>query len=119
MSGLNAIQCVVFTAIALAVAIGQILFKITSLSLASADNLPVSLLRNATFWIAIILYAVATLAWIFVIRGVPISRAYMFMALTYVFVPVLSAIVLKEEIGVMNVVATVLIMTGIMISAWK
>ena len=119
MSGLDPIQWAMFAIIALAVAVGQILFKITSLSLGSPDNFLTALLKNLLFWIAIILYGSATVAWILVIRNVPISQAYMFMALTYVFVPILSAIVLKEQIGMTNVVASFLIISGIIISAWK
>ena len=43
----------------------------------------------------------------------------MFMALTYVFVPILSAIVLKEQLDMTNVLASFLIISGIIISAWK
>jgi drug/metabolite transporter (DMT)-like permease len=117
--GLDGIHWAMFAVIALVVAVGQILFKITSLSLGSPDNSLTALLKNSSFWIAIILYGAATVAWILAIRSVPISRAYMFMALTYVFVPILSAIVLKEQIGMTNVVASFLIISGIIISAWK
>jgi uncharacterized membrane protein len=42
----------------------------------------------------------------------------MFMALTYVFVPILSAVFLREQIGVMILVGTFLI-SDIIVSGWK
>lgn len=103
--------------VSLAVAVGQILFKATSLSLGQKENLFVTLSRNPTFWIAIMLYAGATLVWIILIRGIPISRAYMFMALTYIYVPILSAVFLKEQIGVAHLIGAFLIMAGIAVAA--
>jgi uncharacterized membrane protein len=43
----------------------------------------------------------------------------MFMALTYVFVPILSAVLLREQIGVMILVGTFLIISGIIVSGWN
>ena len=76
--------------IPLVVAVGQILFKVTAVSNAGQGFL--GLLGNATFWTAIILYGVATVVWIPMIESVPISRAYLFMALTYVYVPLFATV---------------------------
>lgn len=112
-------QWVSLATIALIVAIGQILFKMTSETLNGSEPYIVSLLKSPVFWIAIALYGSATIAWIVVIKNVPISRAYMFMALTYVFVPGLSAAFLGEEISATNAVASLLIICGIAVTAYS
>lgn len=79
------------------IAVGQILFKIASEKPDLSDVR--TLVMNAHLWAAVVLYGTATLAWIFVIKGLPISRAYMFMALTFVYVPILSAIFLGDPLS--------------------
>lgn len=118
MNSFSWVQWVSLSAVALAISIGQILFKLTSSSLESREPLVVALLRNPTFWAAMVLYGSATIAWILVIRAIPISRAYMFMALTYVFVPLLSAFFIGEKIGISNVLAVCLILAGVAVSAF-
>ena len=100
--------------IPLVVAVGQILFKVTAVSNAGQGFL--GLLGNATFWTAIILYGVATVVWIPMIESVPISRAYLFMALTYVYVPLFATLFLQEAVSLRSVLGTVLIIVGILIS---
>jgi drug/metabolite transporter (DMT)-like permease len=101
--------------IPLVVALGQILFKMTAV--ANSGQGIAGLLTNVTFWIAIVLYGAATLAWIPTIESVPITRAYFFMALTYLYVPALSAIFLHETISVRVWLGTAVVIAGITIAA--
>jgi undecaprenyl phosphate-alpha-L-ara4N flippase subunit ArnE len=100
--------------IPLVVAAGQILFKMTAV--ANSGHGYVGLLTNTTFWIAIILYGAATVAWIPTIESFPISQAFMFMALTYIYVPAFSVIFLHEDLSARSVFGTALIIAGIIIS---
>lgn len=101
----------------LVVATGQILFKIVSFA-ASEQGLW-GVFSSPTFWIAIFIYGTATLAWIFVIRDVPIGRAYIFMALTYAYVPAMSAIFLKESFSLQSGAGLAIILAGIAVTVWQ
>lgn len=118
MNPLSWTQWAVLSGVAFAISVGQILFKMTSSSLGARDSIVIALLRNPTFWTAMVLYGCATIAWILVIKAIPISRAYMFMALTYVFVPLLSAFFIGEKIEASNVLAVCLILSGVAVSAF-
>ncbi len=96
------------------IAVGQILFKITSRDVAALDV--ASLLKlsvNGYFIVALLLYAVATVAWVYVLRHFPLSKAYMFMGLTFVFVPLLSYWFLKEPISLRYLAGAAFIVLGI------
>jgi drug/metabolite transporter (DMT)-like permease len=96
------------------IAIGQILFKLASEQVSL--NEPRSLALNPYLWSALVLYGSATIAWVFVIRDIPISRAYMFMALTFVFVPFLSFLFLKEPLNIRLMLGVGIILAGIYVS---
>lgn len=102
------------TIIPLIVALGQILFKMTAVE-NSGQGLA-GLLTNVTFWIAIVMYGAATLAWIPTIQSIPISQAYFFMALTYVYVPALSVLFLHETISNRALLGTALVIAGITVA---
>ena len=114
---LNALQYFGLVAIPFVVASGQILFKMTATSNAGQGVL--GLAGNVTFWIAIVIYGAATVAWIPTIESVPISQAYLFMALTYLYVPLLSAFFLNERIAPQNMLGVGVIILGIVISVWR
>ncbi|MDD9905760.1 MAG: EamA family transporter [Rhodospirillaceae bacterium] len=76
---------------------GQILFKKTSDAVAEG-NLIVSLLSSVTFWVAITLYGVCTLLWIFALKHVPLSIAYSLFSLSFIIVPTLSYFILNEPV---------------------
>ena len=98
----------------LVVAAGQSLFKMTAV--ATAGQGLQGLLTNVTFWIAIIMYGAATVVWIPTIKSVPISRAYLFMALTYLYVPLLSTIFLGEHISLGSIIGNIIVIVGIIVS---
>lgn len=98
------------------IAIGQILFKVTSLSLTTNENLIATLLRTPTFWIAIIIYGAATVAWIPIIKDVPISQAYLFISLTFLYVPTLASVFLGEPFSMRTLVGSAVVVVGILIS---
>jgi undecaprenyl phosphate-alpha-L-ara4N flippase subunit ArnE len=96
------------------IAVGQILFKMTAV--ANAGQGLIGLVSNVTFWIAMVMYGAATVAWIATIESVPISRAYLFVALTYIYVPILSSIFLKEQVTIRAFVGITIVIVGIVIS---
>ncbi|WP_294533959.1 EamA family transporter [uncultured Rhodoblastus sp.] len=101
-------------AVPFVIAVGQILFKMTAVS--NAGQGPLGLLSNVTFWIAIVIYGSATIAWIATIESVPISRAYLFVALTYLYVPLLSWIFLREQVTYRTFAGMMIVIVGIVVS---
>lgn len=95
---------------------GQLLFKISSgrLSEASLSGFA-RLLLDPVFLVAITVYALATFLWVFVLRSVPLSFAYSFMALTFVIVPLLSALFLGEVLSLRNFAGSALIIAGLLV----
>ncbi|MGE4611174.1 MAG: EamA family transporter [Paracoccaceae bacterium] len=53
--------------------------------------------------------------WVFVLRSVPLSFAYSFNALTFVIVPVLSALLLGEVLTMRNYLGAALIISGLLV----
>ncbi|MGQ0502700.1 MAG: transporter [Panacagrimonas sp.] len=102
----------------LAISAGQLLFKIAS---RTAGELSISsilaLFANPWFLSALVLYATATIAWVFVLRHVPVGRAYLFMSLSFIAVPFAAWAVLGEIPDVRQMVGVLVITAGIAISS--
>ena len=94
------------------IAAGQLLFKCTADSQALSGTY---LHPRTLLWLlsALILYGVTTFGWIWTLQQGPLSRLYPWMALAFVIVPLLSAVLLGERLqpiywlGVMMIVAGV------------
>jgi len=98
------------------IAIGQVLFKLTSERLLAREGGHFfSIAFDPIFIAALILYGTATLLWIIVLKTVPLSFAYSFMALTFVIVPLLAALFLKEPLTLRYAFGASLIMAGLVI----
>jgi drug/metabolite transporter (DMT)-like permease len=101
-----------------AIAAGQLLFKLSARKV--ADTEPVSVFIDLAcdpwFILAIILYAGATLLWVWILRQVPLTVAYPFFALTFVFVPLLSGIFLGEKVDLTYYAGVGLIIAGITVT---
>jgi drug/metabolite transporter (DMT)-like permease len=112
-------QTGVILACVAAIVLGQILFKIVALDLGAAGL--AGLLDNyraaALLAFALTLYAAATLAWIWVLGTVPLSRAYLFMSLSFAAVPILAHFVLGERLSLQLLAGALLIVAGILVTA--
>lgn len=98
-----------------AIAIGQVLFKMTSEKLVTANAPFYTVAFNPVFIAALILYGSATLLWIYVLKRVPLSYAYSFMALTFVIVPLLAAWWLGETVTLKYALGSALIIAGLLV----
>lgn len=103
---LSAVLCVV------AISIGQILFKWAGLQIQTEVSwfswrvmLPVG--------IAAIIYGTTTLVWINLLRNVALNKAYIFMALSFVLVPLASNIIFRESVTSFYLIGTLFIVIGI------
>ena len=99
----------------LIIAIGQILFKLASERLVESGKGLYMVLFDPIMILALALYGGATIVWIYLLKSVPLSYAYSFMALTYVAVPILSIVFLGETIGLKYWVGAGLIIFGLFV----
>lgn len=67
------------------------------------------------FIMGLCLYGVTTLGWVWCLQEMPLNRAYLFMALAYVFVPLLSWMVFGEVPSIKYLLSALLIVSGILI----
>lgn len=95
----------------LGISTGHVLFKLCGARLKDAGL--AGLLSFELFYAAILLYAVVTFLWIWTLQDIALSRAYAFIALSFVLVPVFSRIFLGEVMPPVFWAGTALIMTGI------
>ncbi len=96
---------------------GQIMFKIVSgrLDAPSLKSL-MNLFLDPMMLLALSIYGIGTIVWIYLLRTVPLSTAYPFMGLPFCLVPILSAIVLAEPLGWRTGVATAMIIGGLVVA---
>jgi multidrug transporter EmrE-like cation transporter len=106
------------TAIALILSVGQLLFKFAALRLPAVDHLRDlrHLLGDPLLWLALILYGVATLLWIFMLQRVALMHAYPFAALAFVLVPIGASTFFGERLSGGVVIGTGLIVLGICVT---
>lgn len=98
------------------IACGQVLFKMASQRIVSSGDKFHMILIDPVFIFSCAVYAAATLLWTYVLRTVPLSYAYAFMALTFVVVPILAIFWLGETITTRYVIGGVLIISGLFIA---
>lgn len=97
---------------------GQILWKfgvskMTSWDLVSVINLMLSPLILA----GLILYALATVFWLYILSKVPLSIAYPFQSLTYVFGIVAGYLIFKENVSFVQWCGVILLVLAVYLIA--
>lgn len=94
---------------------GQILFKLSAISLKKTGNIFDPSTMWLLFW-ALALYGVMTLAWIWVLQKADLGRIYPLMALAFVIVPLGSHYFFGERFQPQYFAGIVLIMIGIFVA---
>jgi drug/metabolite transporter (DMT)-like permease len=113
-------QIALLVVYAVALAGGQLLFKMAAMR--SATDGPLSeritgSLLNGYFAAAIVLYAVLTVLWVWILSFTPLSRAYPFVALAFALTPALGAMMFSEPVSMRLVIGIVLILGGLLFVA--
>ena len=101
-------------------AAGQILFKLASLRLVPDGSLVErvsSLLQNWLFLAALAVYLVLSVLWVWVLSFTPLSRAYLFVALSFAIVPVAGAVLFAEPLSPRLMIGIGLILCGLLFVA--
>lgn len=114
MSGFYVALCILFACL---LATGQILFKMGALLLeqSSRGGLSLDVLKNGYLVLAVCLYALATVLWIWILRRIPLNVAYPFTAIAYMLVPIAGFFILKEPLSGRLVFGSLLIVAGVWI----
>ena len=97
------------------IASGQILFKLSALSLRKTGSLfdPSTMLL---LFAAFTFYGVMTIAWIWVLQKADLGRIYPLMALAFVIVPIGSYFFFGERFQPQYFLGVALIMAGILVA---
>lgn len=104
-----AVLCVV------GLAVGQILFKISAISLSQTGSF-FAFKTAATLFSAMTLYAITSVAWVWVLQKVELGRVYPLMALAFVLVPLGSYFIFGERFHLQYFLGVSLIMIGIVVA---
>jgi drug/metabolite transporter (DMT)-like permease len=100
--------------VVLMIVAGQLLFKaIANRAVASPDASLLSQLVNWQFVLAIAIYGVGTITWIWTLRFVPLNLAYPIYALAFVLLPIASYFLYGEPLGWQHAVGSALIVAGV------
>ena len=96
--------------------VGQVLLRLAAQAERPGYAAWQAVALSAWVWMGLIIYALATLAWLAVLRELPLRLAYPFVALAFVLVPVLAWAMLGEELRLSTVAGALLIVAGIWVS---
>ncbi len=98
---------------------GQVGFK--ALGSAYSEGLTWQAAWNSkyTLLFVLFLYGIATILWIYLLSYMDLSKAFMYYGLTFVFIPLISALLLKEQFNYQRqIIASALIIAGIIIATY-
>jgi len=103
---------------AVALAGGQLLFKLAALRFTPAarwtDNV-LALALNPYLIVAVLLYGLLSVVWVWVLTFVPLSTAYPFVALTFVLSIASGVVLFGEPLTIRLVLGGVMIIGGLFI----
>jgi len=118
--GLSLAQVVLLCGYAAGMAAGQILFKHASMRLAPEDSLVErisGLLQNWLFVAALAIYLALSVLWVWILSFTPLSRAYLFVALSFAIVPVAGALLFSEPMSLRLMIGIGFILCGLLFVA--
>ena len=113
------LQGLALAGVVVAMVIGQLLFKLSSAHVQLDGGLIklIGSLANWQFVVALAVYGLGTVLWVLVIKSVPLSRAYPFMALSFVLVPVAALFLFDEPLSARYLLGTALLFSGLLVIA--
>ncbi len=98
------------------ISIGQLLFKKAAMAL-PVNAQWVDWVFNGWLVVALALYGVTTVLWVWILRSVPLHLAYPFMGLAFVLVPTMGWLVLGEPLRWQTLFGGALILAGVTLAA--
>lgn len=108
---------IVLTTVALA--LGQVLFKVASQTFQISPDRWIENLYNGKLLLALVVYFFATVMWLLVLKTTSLRVAYPFAALAFFLVPLLAHFFLGEELGWNTYAGAGLIGLGVWLSTYR
>jgi drug/metabolite transporter (DMT)-like permease len=108
-------QVLLLTGYAVAMAGGQLIFKLAAERATPDGSLYDRLLGlvSGYFLVAVVLYAALSVLWVWILTFTPLSRAYPFVALAFAITPVLGALIFAEAVTTRLMIGIGLILCGL------
>jgi len=105
--------------VAFTLGIGQVFFKIAAERLVIGRGVT-AFAGSLVGWpmaTVLLLYGGATVLWVYLLHGLPLSRAYPFIALVFAFVPLMSWLVFRDALDLRYGLGLVLMLAGLYLIA--
>ena len=99
----------------LGIGFGQILFRKGAVGIDS-ERVVASTLTSPSLWVALLVYAAATVLWVYVLRYAPLNRVYPVFALAFILVPALESMLLGEPFRLQTLIGGAIIFVGVAIA---
>lgn len=119
-ASLSVAQIAILCGYACGMALGQVLFKLAALRQTADGSLAdrmLGLAQNGYFLAALAVYLMLSVLWVWLLRFTPLSRAYLFVALSFAIVPLLGVVMFAEPISARVVVGILVILCGLALVA--
>ncbi len=118
---MSAVNVVVLLLYGIGMSLGQVMFKIAAdrAKARVSGGFLEPLVTDGYFLAAVALYGALTILWVWILTSVPLSRAYPFAVLAFVFTPVFAVLFFNEAVNVWYFVGMALILSGLAILVWK
>ena len=112
---MGAIDVLILILYTLGISLGQVQFKMAADHARehAAQGFATAMLGNLHFYAAIVLYAALTVVWVWLLTRIPLSRAYPFVVLSFVFTPLLAALWFGEALNLWYFAGLALIVAGL------
>ena len=122
---MSRLQIACLTLYAAGMALGQLLFKLTTesaespsvLTLESLFNQLLKLAFNPFFVLAILLYLSLSVFWVWILSFTPMGRAYPFSALAIVFTLIIGVVFFRESVTRVHLAGFAMLIGGIVLIA--
>jgi drug/metabolite transporter (DMT)-like permease len=100
--------------ISMVLAGGQLLFKMSANRIVFDEGLGplVASFFSPAMIFAVTIFGVATILWVVLLSGVPLNRAYPFLMLSFLFVPIVSSFAFGEQLSTSYFVGLFMMMGG-------
>ena len=102
----------------LLIAVGQLLFKsaATQWKVDGWSWATVTGFLSPVMLVALFVYGLATLLWVYVLRTVPLASAYALFSLAFLIVPLLAHFALGERISANMLIGGAIIVVGVIVA---
>ena len=100
------------------ISVGQVMLKLAARASTQPDAGVGWQLLNGYLLAGVAILGCSTLLWTWVLRSVPLSSAYPYMALAFILVPAICHVFLGEPISIQQLAGSALICAGVVVVSY-